>query len=781
MINFFDFAPDDKSLVWLQSLFGTMNGIIQSPEGGGGAITVLSTMFGVFNSVALAIAILVVVYVTVVGLITSAQEGEFMGREWNSFWVPFRVVLGLAALVPSGAGYCAIQLLMMWIIVQGVGAADTLWTTALNYADFAGSLFTQGSVPSTGVAYNLSVLFQNVVCDESARAQYDNPFKSDKGGYFCNGGGSWCNSATALDPQKSSYELGPSGACGSVSYCKMDSECKGDKSTSLACKSCQAQISALQQIIPTYRDIAKAFIQADYTYRDFTARSYNVENNPDWQFIYEFCSDNDIKQKNCCIPSVKDGSSDTCKVDSDKANELFPRVNGNTFSNTSKDAVNNLLWPYFMKPSLGNADFVLSASTFYVSNLEGAVVAYLNETGGTKLSGELKKAQNTGWILAGSFYYALAELNDSTFKSSMPSFKVTPSDANSKTSNDLYYERNNFDAADALIYTSANSAEGKSTETTSTGSESSDKSLGIINNGLKDMGTAVSGSITQTNTNPLARLQTAGRVLLIIAEILFIIFLIAAVLIAMIASISVWVFGTGAVNPAGPASYIMYFILVPLFFLLLGIMVTFGGLLGIYAPLIPYIVFTFGAIGWFTSCIETMAAGPLVAIGIMAPAHHHKVLGKAEPALLLLFNVFLRPSLMIFGLIAAMLLASVVITMINTGFSMVKSMISNGDPLSMILMLAAYVYLIVAALNKCFAAIHLIPEKVMRWIGGQGDQYGESDALGEAKKGVDGATSGTKGYMKDMKGESKAMGKGAEARHQANKGGNDGGNVSGAK
>jgi defect-in-organelle-trafficking protein DotA len=65
-----------------------------------------------------------------------------------------------------------------------------------------------------------------------------------------------------------------------------------------------------------------------------------------------------------------------------------------------------------------------------------------------------------------------------------------------------------------------------------------------------------------------------------------------------------------------------------------------------------------------------------------------------------------------------------------------------GSPLAFLIFLVAYTMIIVAAMNKCFEAIHIIPEKVMRWIGGQGEQYGESAAVGEMKRGTESAAAG---------------------------------------
>jgi hypothetical protein len=40
---------------------------------------------------------------------------------------------------------------------------------------------------------------------------------------------------------------------------------------------------------------------------------------------------------------------------------------------------------------------------------------------------------------------------------------------------------------------------------------------------------------------------------------------------------------------------------------------------------------------------------------------------------------------------------------------------------------AIYVSLLITAINKCFAMIHLMPDKVLRWIGGGGEQLGETE------------------------------------------------------
>src|SRR5688500_1419300 len=96
MINLFtNITGSDQSIKYLGQIFGNMSGVIPS----GDEITVIGAMFRVFISVVLAVGALIIIYVTVIGVMQTAHEGEFMGKKWNSIWVPLRTVLGIATLI----------------------------------------------------------------------------------------------------------------------------------------------------------------------------------------------------------------------------------------------------------------------------------------------------------------------------------------------------------------------------------------------------------------------------------------------------------------------------------------------------------------------------------------------------------------------------------------------------------------------------------------------------------------------------------------------------------
>lgn len=765
MINFFTPSANDASLEYMSKIFGNVNGII---PGTGGTITLLGTMFRTFNAALLVVATLIVVYITVIGIMMTAHEGEFM-KKWNSLWTPIKVVIGIAALVPTASGFCGLQIIMMWVIVQGVGAADTLWNTVLSFINTTGSPFAQINIASTGVASSVADIYKGLLCDESARATYPPPYVTSPqtGQYYCSTNNSWCGSPTNLDPgltNVNNFNMGPNGSCGTLTYCNQETACNGpapnNDSASLGCQTCKAQVTALANVITTLRDTANIYVKADYEYQNFYTNGYlaNGKPNPaakapDW--VNTYCTAQGISPALCRGPIHVSNT------------EVMPGSLPDPLAGAavaSKEVVTNVYWPYAVKPVVGNDNFITTGVNYYMNAIGTALSSYLasQAQNASALSGQFANAQLTGWLYAGAYYYTIAQVNKSNIQNTLPTLTVNVTDPQTGTPenpNSLMGYRNNFTAAGELIRAMQGTGEGPGGEATA-----------ILADGSSAIGTMMLSATNNSGANPLVQLAAAGYGLLFAAQILFFVFLYFSFGLGVISGINTFILGTGGFNPLAVATPVLMMILVPMLGGLLGVMVSMGATLGVYVPLIPYTIFTFGAIGWLMATIETMVAGPLVAIGILAPGGHHEILGKADHALMLMFNVFLRPSLMIFGLIAALLLASVVVTMINTMFFTVMFQIigagtgsldtgsSNpsagtaiaaaANPLELIIFLIAYVSLIISALNKCFAAIHIIPERVMTWIGGQAVSYGEAEGLGEVKRGVEAGAGAVGGGLK---------------------------------
>ncbi|CDZ76560.1 Phagosome trafficking protein DotA [Legionella massiliensis] len=156
----------DVSVIFLGNIFGIVDGVLH-----GSGSQIMGNMFGVFNSAVLALGGIIIMYTLLVSTMNTAQEGQMLGQKWSSIWVPLRATLGLSLLIPKTSGYCLMQIFVMWVIVQGVGAADKVWSAALSYLNRGGVIIAAQMTPSTSlasgngaVATGAAVILQGQVC-----------------------------------------------------------------------------------------------------------------------------------------------------------------------------------------------------------------------------------------------------------------------------------------------------------------------------------------------------------------------------------------------------------------------------------------------------------------------------------------------------------------------------------------------------------------------------------------------------------------------------------------
>lgn len=809
IMNLFQLSSNDQSVYYLGQIFGIVGTLLPTSS----TNPLVGIMFKVFNTSILTIGVILIIYITVVGLLKTAQEGEFLGKQWNSLWVPIRTVLGIISLVPTTSGYSVIQIVMMWIVVQGIGAADTLWTSVIKYTEVMnGSPFTTVDVPITDVSMKMSTLFQGLVCQAAARGPSTGNMGDIKtnqidvltGGfspitikYYCNNpanqGDAFCRGSTdmlnILGPQsngKNAYSMGPGasqgtgGACGTVTFCNAtadgsDAQCKNPNSKE--CLACKAQHGALQSIIPILGQIAQAFVDSDYNFSGFREQCFTnpakdecikglIAPTPSW--VANYCSEQNIPTSQCCAFGA--GCSSGVKRFSDLGKDNDP-------SNLSDDTVKNLYMIYQLKPQLGvNVGFVDASVNQYVSGVTSAVNEYISRQllNPTTRSGDewdwVADAKAQGWILAGAYYYYMSNLNKGSMQAAVPTLTVEfmdPSLGKGDSARMAIY-RHDFTATKALFagIASAQSAAGGAPPSFGLPSEFGGvtSQLGAAQSSL--LHTFMTNLSEGDNTlkaanrgapmasNAMARISTFGYSLMITAQVLFSVIVLSAFLFGLFGSINFMVLGTGmTLNPLWQGIQAVLSVVSPFIALLLTAIYSLGATLGIYVPLIPLVVFTVGAIGWFIGVIEAMVAAPIVALGILSPGGQHDILGRAEPALMTILNTFLRPSLMIFGLMIAMLLSNVVVNLINAGFlAAAKQIISAPGLFESILFIASYVSLIVTALNKAFSLIYMLPERVLTWIGGHAVQYGEGEALGTMQRAVEGAAGASAGAGKEAGG-----------------------------
>lgn len=724
MANLFNLATNEMSsgsLYYLGSIFGSVGDVL---PGTGPAL--LGAMFRVFNTATLALGTLIITYTTIVSIVMTAHEGEMLGKKFHTLWIPLRTVFGISALVPTATGYSYLQMALMWFIVQGVGAADMLWTTTWNYVQQG----TTAPVPSgsplvnTAVKAQLGMLFEGLVCQAAEKATgITSP------GYLCTGSDvpGWCSTSESdmlniiNGPQVSdnTYNMGVAGECGTL---KLGTSSETGPALNIA----------YQTIVPTLAAVASQLVSMDDAYATYVS-STQTPLPPVPTVAQNYCN----TQGKSCNP--------------DKLAAQFPPL---MLQKPADTTVKGFYWPYGLKPVAG--DFLNTVTTLFTSMMGSATGIAAAATSGSASGSQV----DNGWIFAGAYFYDIAKINRKAAAVATPEVTGPQNPSSLPDRASLLYN-----AAMTLVLNMPDST----SATTSTGPIPTNMSCSLwelpIGSVCSSLMSGWMNTLSGTDENPIVAAQSFGGNLLNIISGVYPALITATTFIAL--SMNAVVLGTG--TPTTVLA-IQMIVLPPLYFFAL-VFMALGATLAVYTPMIPYMLFTFGAINWLIAAIETMIAAPIVAIGFLYPEGAHELWGKAEAAIMLILNIFLRPSLMIFGMISAMLMSYVSVTLLNKGFMYVVGSISSGKLsfLEAVFFMVLYTTIFVTMLNKCFELIHIIPDKILRWIGGGNEQFGsggqELEKIGQGFKGEEEKMSGAmRGTEQGITGAGKGIAEGKAQR-----------------
>ncbi|MDG2348744.1 MAG: DotA/TraY family protein [Gammaproteobacteria bacterium] len=175
-----------------------------------------------------------------------------------------------------------------------------------------------------------------------------------------------------------------------------------------------------------------------------------------------------------------------------------------------------------------------------------------------------------------------------------------------------------------------------------------------------------------------------------------------------------------------------------------------GFMLGIYLPLIPAFYFLFAIVGWLIAVIEAMLAAPIIALGITYPKGHD-LLGNSEQGIILLMQLFARPVSIVFGLMAGLILSSILFQLFNymmlgflAGYASSFSEFGTDKTSTLIgisLIVLSYAYIAIVIVSNSFTLIYRLPDRILRWIGAPIDPTSVGEMVNEVKRGASDAMS----------------------------------------
>lgn len=331
-------------------------------------------------------------------------------------------------------------------------------------------------------------------------------------------------------------------------------------------------------------------------------------------------------------------------------------------------------------------------------------------------------AAQDGWILAGSWFMRASQLQDIVNKaaSSTPvSIAPVNSSAGSK------YQDQDF----ARVYAKLEGVLGHSVgaygieNSTGAGGGGNDMDKWTKETFHHFLEPMAKGFQLDANRHPLMALKDFGDYLMVGSEV--------AILFAggLMAKAGIASLGT----LTGPIIFFGALILA-----LLGSLIVFASMASVYFPVLPFIIYFGTALGWLILVAEAVIAVPLAAIMKLTPGGDD-IMGGSKQAYMLLLGLAMRPALIVFGFILSLIGVEHIIRLFNQVFfpvffsSMGESVVGV---VTLVIGVGIYFGTLTYLLHKLFGLCHVVPDQLLRWIGGGSEQLGQwGGGAGSAAKG----------------------------------------------
>jgi conjugal transfer/type IV secretion protein DotA/TraY len=162
---------------------------------------------------------------------------------------------------------------------------------------------------------------------------------------------------------------------------------------------------------------------------------------------------------------------------------------------------------------------------------------------------------------------------------------------------------------------------------------------------------------------------------------------------------------------------------------------TCGFVLSYLIPLMPFLRFLFSVVAWIGALIEGVIFVPLMALAHLTPEGEGLTGEAGKTGWYFIFNLFLRPVLTIFGLVAGLLVFYIALAFLNYTYNSLVSgsgaTVNGLESLSRLIYSALYVVILYIVSNHAFALIDHTPAHALQWLGKSGQHI---QSMGNAER-----------------------------------------------
>lgn len=659
----FEPIADDISVKIINQIFG---GLV---NGGndlfGGAVST-------FNGAVLAVGGILATYTLLAGTIGTAHDGEMLGKKFSSVWIPIRYALGTALVLPVlPGGYCMMQQLVLWLVLQGIGLADSVWDSYMQTPGISANMSISKNTEDKARALAENI-FMSEICVEANKYAVD---KANSGIPEIFRMNERYNYDVIYDATKRTYSFGDQKGitsgwtkndCGEVTF---GEKVKNSKVASGPSTSNVGYLGPLDDLfLPTdvqpinqaHEDATKALVAAAKT----------------------------------VAASIIDNSDG---IDSAKAYTLYQGID--------------------------------VATTDYLESIKAAANAVaLSPTDTTK------SAHKHGWFMAGAYFMNTIVTNNKITNAiaGVPDSKFSKSAFNDQSEALQALGLKVLAAGNPNYGSAANAINAKKDSETSKATEELGFGGRVMNALTRGLTSIDLYNLKNDTRHPVivinemgARLQAYWTGMIV-------------TLISITAAA-----GVAALFNSAIATTVTNVLVIIVGFLGLPIMALAATSFtaSYLIPMMPFMMWLGILGGWLIAVVIAVIAAPLWAIMHLHP-NGDDLTGRGGNGYMMVLGLLLRPALAIFGFIAAVGISSVMGEFINKVFFQVFSF-SQGDGyglgffIGMIAGTAIYVAIMFSFIKKTFGLMHIVPDELLKWIGGGSDQLGHyAGKMGEGSGGA---------------------------------------------
>jgi len=683
--------------------------------------------FTAFSGILMFVGSLMLGWHVLAGIVQSAYSGKVLGERWHQIWAPARVVLGLGSLAPVAGGYGAAQVMVVYLMLWGGNLANSIWTpyvTALanGIAPVTSTATTRASEAEkarekavqrlAGTESIVKEIVQREVCNAYVIAKMkasknagshngeadtrapSNPRLKPEGTPFLSEAANWAyamwdsyNSfgdkprGNPVRLTTTTYKLNYGDLCGSVTL-EVDSVATGGTSTDRA---------SLQVLSGAEFDNARLKALEKLVAPDGAIRT---------------------GAKTLAATYVQGNASGVAR--------------GFMGTDAARDFANNY------------AAMVKQAGEQYAADMLAAAKKQLQEldldkAGESQVKALLTEATTKGWAVSGTYYVTLSQVQGAAYSKAMvrPSFKertAKPDDAVDEIWKGLVGTKDNPGGLEAEFknwWENNVRTSFKEISLISVNAGRSERAPDSWLNSILDSITtslALDGALGLMKdldpVNPMKSMIDFGH---------FILMCYWATLAALVA------LGLLSITPVGAAinavgSSPLWGIVVTFVQLLVMAVFAVGVIHAYVIPMIPYVQVLFFLMGMMVLLVEALIAAPLWAFFHVRMDGQDLVDQVQRPGYMIAFNLLLRPSLMILGLMMSLFVFGAMSWFVSNTFVVAARAAGSGHSvgiIGMVVMVSLLCFLHYHLALRSFGLINQVPDRVTRWFGQGGENLGE--------------------------------------------------------